>query len=445
MKAIPQGEPVELLIALIRNACVNDGTPDSGHEHRSVATLAEYFGAPGEVVEPHPGRQSVVYRVPGTEPKAPALLLVPHLDVVPVNVAGWSVDPFGGERRNGFVWGRGAVDMLNVTAAMAAVFKRYLDGEESPLPGDLVFAGVADEEAGSVLGVEWLMRERPELLAADYALTEVANPSINGVLPVTVAEKGPAWRRLRTTGTPGHGSQPYGADNALIPLAQAIARLGDTPTPVDITPEWRTFVEGLGLDAELAARLTDPDLVDGAIDDLAVDDVAFARWVHACTHMTLTPSLLSSGVKANVVPDSGVAEVDVRKLPGQEEADVDDHFRKVLGPDLSERIDIEPVMTFPANSSPASGLLWESIGDALEAMTGSRSMVPAVIPVTTDARFLRKRGVVVYGVGLYDDEVSFGDMLSMFHGNDERVSERSVGLTTELLARTVARFGERSA
>jgi acetylornithine deacetylase/succinyl-diaminopimelate desuccinylase-like protein len=249
---------------------------------------------------------------------------------------------------------------------------------------------------------------------------------------------------MRSSGTPGHGSQPYGADNALVPLAEAIARLGEAPMPVDITPEWRTFVEGLPLDPFMAERLLDPDQVDAAIDDLAVDDVAFARWVHACTHMTFTPSIFNSGVKSNVVPDSGIAEVDVRKLPGQDEADVDDHFRKVLGPDLWERIEVEPVMTFPANSSPASGPLWEAIGDSLEAMTGSRAMVPAVIPVTTDARFLRARGTTVYGVGLYDDSVTFGEMLSMFHGNDERVSERSVALTTELLARTVARFGERT-
>ena len=445
---IPRDEVVELLVALIKNCCVNDGTPDSGHEVRSVATLAEYFGANGEIVEPHPGRQSVVYRVAGTTDGAPRLLLIPHLDVVPVNESGWSCDPFGGEIRDGHVYGRGAVDMLNVTAAMAAVFKRYLTGELPPLPGDLIFAGVADEEAGSVLGAQHLVEQRLDLVECEYALTEVAAPSFQTsegpALPVTVAEKGPAWRIVRSTGIPGHGSQPYGASNALLPLAEAISRLGAKETPVDITSEWKAFLKGLDLGEELTDRLLDADRIDDAIAELAVDDPAFARWVHACTHLTITPTTLSSGVKANVIPDSGEANVDVRMLPGQDQESVDDHFRKALGPALYEEVDIQPVVTFPATRSPAEGPLWEAIGDASEELTGSRRLLPTLIPVATDARFFRARGTVAYGVGLFDDEVSFGEMLSMFHGNDERVSLEAVGRTTDMLARTLAHFGGRT-
>ena len=135
---IPQGELSELLIALIRNACVNDGTRESGHEARSIATLAGFFGQAGQVFEPEPGRCSAVYRVPGRSSAAPTLMLMGHVDVVPADASGWSADPFGGERRDGFIWGRGAIDMLNQTAAMAAVFRRYLVGDEPPLAGDLV-------------------------------------------------------------------------------------------------------------------------------------------------------------------------------------------------------------------------------------------------------------------------------------------------------------------
>ena len=445
---IPGGEVVELLVALIRNACVNDGTPDGGHEHRSVATLAEYFGREGFVAEPHPGRQSVVYRVPGSEPGAPRLLLIPHLDVVPAAPDGWRCDPFAGEVSDGYVWGRGAVDMLNVTAAMAAVFKRYLVGERPPLPGDLIFAGVADEEAGGVYGAEYLVEHHYERVACEYALTEVGAPSFvtphGPVLPVTVAEKGPTWRRITASGSPGHGSQPYGTDNALVPVAEALARLGAEPTPVDISPQWRAFVAALELPRELAADLVDPDRVDAAIDRLAEDDLPFARWVHACTHLTVTPTMLAGGVKVNVVPQSAEGYVDIRKAPGQDEASVDDHFRKVLGPALYDEVDVEPVIQHEATSSPAEGPLWEAIGDAAEALTGSRSLAPAVVPVGTDARFFRERGAVAYGVGLFDDDARFGDMLSMFHGDDERVSIASVGLTTEMLALTIERFGRRT-
>lgn len=445
---IPRDEVIELLQALIRNACVNDGTPDGGHEHRSVATLQDYFGQDGTIVEPHPGRQNVVYRVPGTTPGAPALLLLPHLDVVPASGDGWTYDPFAATRADGYIWGRGAVDMLNVTSAMAAIFRRYLSGDLPPLPGDLVFAATADEEAGSVLGAEYLATERWDLVACDYVLCEVANPSFltpdGPVLPVTVAEKGPAWRRMRARGRSGHGSQPYGARNALVPVATAMARLAEAPMPVDITPEWRTFVLGLCLDPAIEARLLDPDLVDGAIEDLAIEDPVFARWVHACTHMTITPTRLNSGLKANVVPEFAAGEIDVRKLPGQDEADVDDHFRKVIGPEVADEIEVESMLAFPANASPYEGTLWEAIGDAVEALAGHRRLLPAITPVATDARFFRARGVVAYGVGLFDDEATFGGMLSMFHGDDERVSEESVGRTADMLALTLKRFGART-
>ncbi len=439
-------EVVELLQTLIRNRCVNDGTPDSGHEERSVASLAGYLGEAGEVVEPHPGRQSVVYRVPGRVVGAPALVLLPHLDVVPVSEDGWTRDPFGGVVADGFVWGRGAIDMLNVTAAMAAVFKRYLTGELAPLPGDLVYAAVADEEAGGRLGAEWLVANRPELVSGEYLLTEIATPHVSaaGGVPVTVAEKGPWWRILRTSGTPGHGSQPYATDNALVPLAEAITRLAATPTPVAISPEWAAFVAGTGLDDELTARLLDPDQVDAAIDELRTVDAGMARWAHACTHLTIAPTVLRAGTKHNVIPDAGEGHLDVRLVPGQDGTTVADHLRKVLGPDLLDRIEVDVGIEALPNASPTEGPLWEAIGDAAGELTGSRRRLPMLIPVTTDARFFRVRGVTAYGVGLFDDRMSFGEMLALFHGHDERVSIGSLERTTHFLETTLARFGERT-
>lgn len=453
---IPSDEVVGLLQRFIRNACVNDGTRDGGGEARSVATLVDYFGPEEgfvegvtvEIVEPHPGRQSIVYRIPGAVADAPALMLLPHLDVVPVSPDGWSCDPFAAEIRDGFVWGRGAIDMLNVTSAMSAVFRRYLTGELARLPGDLVFAAVADEEAGGELGARWLTENRPDLVACDYLLTEVATPALSqesgAGVPVTVAEKGPHRQRFETTGIPGHGSQPYAAHNALVPLAEAISRLATAPTPVVISPEWRTFVAGSGLPAPLIARLTDPDQVDAAIEELQEIDLGLARWAHACTHLTISPTVLNSGSKYNVIPDRGVAELDVRIVPGQDSSTVDDHFRKVLGPDLYEDIEITPEAALVSNASPMEGPLWEAIADAAEELVGSRQLLPMLIPVVTDARFFRVRGVVAYGVGLFDDRMRFGDMLRLFHGHDERVSLESLSRTTAMLETTVARFGNRT-
>ncbi len=441
--AEPRSDVVPLLQALIRNHCVNDGTPDSGGEFRSVATLTDYFGESGVVVEPHPSRQSVIYRVRGTDPEAPTLALLPHLDVVPVTEDGWDHDPFGAEIIDGMVWGRGAVDMLNVTAAMAAVFRPYLSGEHDPLPGDLVFAAVADEEAGGAYGAAHLVEEHWDLVACDFLLTEVATPGfVTGsglTLPVTIAEKGPAWRSLRLGGVPGHGSQPYATDNALVGLAHAVTLLAQSPTPVEISPSWIEFISSIGLDSDLVARLTDPDAIDQAIDEL--EDTNFARWVHACTHLTIAPTLMQAGQKQNTIPDGATASLDVRLTPGQDAASVNDHFRKTWGPDLFDRIEIVADLDFRANESPASGPLWQAIDEAANLVSGPATLVPMLMPVVTDGRFFRARGTAAYGVGLFDDSVGFGESLAMFHGNNERVSARSVELTTQLLEAVLARFG----
>ncbi|NNC74276.1 MAG: M20/M25/M40 family metallo-hydrolase, partial [Acidimicrobiia bacterium] len=350
---------------------------------------------------------------------------------------------------DGYLWGRGAVDMLNVTAAMAVVAKRHLDGDVPQLPGDLVFFAVADEEAGGLLGAKHIVEERPDLVSVDYLLTEIAMPTIDTpagpVIPVTASEKGPAWRRYRAHGIPGHASQPYGRISALVPAARAVARFAEDDGTAEITDEWRRFVAGLGLDTERERAWTDPDQIDEVIDTLAVDDPGFARWVHACTRLTVTPTTLESGMKANVVPDSASGDLDVRVLPGQDADSVDDYFRKVLGPDLYDELDIDVALDETATASSAEGLLWESIGDAAEIVAGHRRLLPALIPVGTDARFFRRQGTVAYGVGLFDDRVSFGDLLAMFHGNDERVSLDSLDLTTAFLDTTVTRFGARSA
>ncbi len=440
-----EGEVLELLQTLIRNRCVNDGSEASGHEARSTAALEGYFGEPGETVEPAPGRRSVVYRVPGRDPTAPRLMLMGHLDVVPVTEEGWSVDPFGAEVIDGVVWGRGAVDMLNITAAMAAAFKPYLTGKLPPPAGDLVYLAAADEESGGGLGAGWIMENRPDLIECDYVLTEVAFPHLHSpgrppVYPVKVAEKGPAWRFIRGAGVPSHGSQPYGTDNAVVKVAEAVAAIARSGGPVEITPEWRNFVEGAGWDPARTAALLDPDLVDAEIEDMAVDDPLLARWVHACTHTTFSPNLVRGGTKVNIVADRAIVEVDVRLLPGQTEQVIEDHLRKVLGP-LYEELEIwgEPAR---ASSSPAGGPMWDAIGDAFESLTGSRRIVPALTPVGTDGRFFRAKGIEAYGVGLYDDRVAFSEFLGLFHGNDERVGVASLGLTARLLSRIIERLSD---
>ena len=427
---------VELLQTLIRNQCVNDGTPASGHEYRSVESIAEFLGAQGTLFEPVAGRQSSIYRIPGTAPGAPALMLMGHTDVVPVNRDGWSIDPFAAEIADGYVWGRGAIDMLNLTASMATVFRRYLTGELDPLPGDLVFLAVADEENSGTYGAHPLVRDRWDLVHCDYLLTEIAYPPITTAAgigyPVNVAEKGPHWTRLTAQGTPGHGSVPYGADNAIAPMVDALAGVFRTPAPVVITDVWRSFVETLGFPDDRRDALLDPDRVDEEIDAMAVEDPRFAAYVHACTHLTVSPNVFEGGIKANIVPEHAEAQIDLRALPGQSREDVDQYLRKAMGA-AGARIDLHPMADHEASASPPGNPLWDTIVDSIEHHTGTRRIVPTITPAATDARFFRERGVVAYGVGLFDERIAFPDFLSMFHGHDERVSVQSADLTTALL------------
>jgi acetylornithine deacetylase/succinyl-diaminopimelate desuccinylase-like protein len=450
MSELPAGtEAVDLMVDLIANACVNTGDPESGHEIRSVRTIQAYLGEPGTVIEPIAGRASVVYRLKGTNPTAPALLLIPHLDVVPATAKDWTFDPFSAERFDGFVWGRGCVDMLNVTASMVVVYRWLRDGLLPPPEGDVILACVADEEAGGVYGARHLVEEHWDLIACDYVLTEVAGPTIGTAtdpsLPVTVAEKGPSWRAASTVGIAGHGSQPYGRSNAVLTLADSFSRIGSADQPIRITQEWIDFVPHLGLESEFSEMLIDPDQIDAAIEEMAEEDQTLARWIHACTHMTFSPNVIGGGTKANMIPDAAMGDIDIRMLPGQVAADVEDHLRKVLGPDLFDVVEFTPRLNMEANSSPANGPMWDAIADAAEQHLGTRRLAPTLTPVTTDARFFRDRDIPSYGVGLFDQSVTFPEMLAMFHGADERVSEESVRATTRFLASVVSAFSERVA
>lgn len=441
-----RSETVALLQALIRNRCVNDGTVGSGGESRSVATLASYLDEPGMVFEPAPGRESVLYRVPGSDPNAPSLLLMAHTDVVPVNEAGWTRDPFGAVIDDGFVWGRGAVDMLNVTAAMAVAFRPFLKGEVPAPSGDLLFLAVADEEASGTHGARFLTENHWDEVGADFVLTEIAYPPIDmgtGLrYPVSVGEKGPFWTQVHATGIPGHGSTPYGSDNALSALVGGLAALFEADSLVEITDIWRGFVAGLGLDPDLAEELVDPERVDAAIDRINATDPRLATYLHACTHLTVSPNVVRGGVKMNMIPDEAVGQIDLRALPGQDRPDVDAYLNKSMGR-YADRLTLEPQADFVATESRPNGDLWDVIVASIEGLTGSSAVIPTLMPASTDARFFRARGSVAYGVGLFDDRISFPEFLSMFHGNDERVSVESVGLTVSLLDEILARWRDR--
>ena len=427
-------EVTELLRDLIRNECVNDGTVSSGHEVRSTDLLRGYLegsGADIETYEPSPGRASLVARIEGSSPGAPTLLLMGHTDVVPVTPSGWRHDPFGAEIVDGEVWGRGAVDMLNLTSSMAVAFKKLALSGFRP-EGTLIYLAVADEEALGTHGAEFLVNEHADAVHADYVITEsggIPVPSPTGIkLPVIVGEKGCYWCTLRVRGTPGHASQPFRTDNALVTAAEVVRRVASYAPETQIHDVWRQFLEAMGYPDEMVAPLLSATDLRGALD-LLPD--AMARQFHACTHTTFAPTIMRGGTKVNVIPDSVDLDVDIRTLPGQTSEDVTSMLHEALG-ELGADVEIVPRNYDPSSRSPMDTPLWDALGRLTQQWYPGSLTVPFLTVGATDARFFRRAGGTAYGFGLFSQRLTFEDYGTMFHGDDERIDVESLVLSTEL-------------
>ena len=434
-------ETVELLQAMIRNQCVNDGTAQSGQEVRNADTLAGFLGSTGldiERYEPTPGRVSLVTRIEGSDPTAPKLCLMGHTDVVPVNIAGWRHDPFGGELIDSEVWGRGALDMLNITSSMAVAFRHLATSGFRPT-GDLIYFAVADEEAGSVHGAQWMADNHQDRIFADYVLTESgglhSGPPSQRKIGINVAEKGVAWRRLTLKGEPGHGSMPFRADNALVKASAVVQRLSEYRPAPRFTELWTEKVNSLELDDDSRHALLDPNQIDEFLANMP--NKGSAAYLHACTHTTFSPNLVDGGaMKANVIPDSVELQVDIRTLPGESEAEVTDHLQQALGP-LADEVEVELIMNDQASISRTDNPLWDALGNATAMAFPESSLSPQMTVGFTDARVYRNMGSVAYGAGLFSPQLDPGEFASRFHGHNERVDVESLGLTTQLWLDTV--------
>ena len=429
------GDTVELLQACIRNSCVNDGTVASGGEIRSSDVIEQYLGGSGldiERYEPAPGRRTLITRIEGTDPSAPTLCLLGHTDVVPVNAAGWERDPFGGELVNGEVWGRGAVDMLNLTCSMAVAVREAAIRGIRP-KGTIIYCAVADEEAGGKYGADHLVRHQPDLVPADYVITESGGLSLDSPrgqrITITVGEKGAQWRRLIVKGTPAHGSMPYGADNALVLAAEIVRRLAAYRPAAVINDVFKAYSSSLDLSDEVLAQLHDPAGIDAGL--AAIHDHGTAKFLHACAHTTISPNVIHGGQKTNVIPDQVAIEVDIRTLPGVDRAAVDAMLVDALGPDLAARITTEIISDLDASASPTETPLFHALGEVAKEFFPEATLVPRITAGGTDAAFFRRAGATAYGFGLFSRNLSAGEFASRFHGNNERIDIESLRLTTE--------------
>ncbi|MEO8437924.1 MAG: M20/M25/M40 family metallo-hydrolase [Chloroflexota bacterium] len=428
---------------LIRIPSINpppDGAPDGETRMaRHIAALLETAGLEPEIVEPVPGRGSVHARLRGDGTGGDPLLLLSHLDVVPASAERWSHDPFAADLVDGYVYGRGAVDMkamiameLGVVRMLAAEARAAgLDPARDPVPGlrrDVLFTCTADEEAGGVAGAMWFAEHRPDWLRAAGALNECGGVSatIAGrrLYPIQVAEKGFAAYRIAVRGTWGHGSMPR-EDNAAVLAAAAIERLA-VSGPTRVTPVMARFLElaAAELPAETGTVLgalsaDDPGRAEAALS--VACDPMYARALRALLRDTVSPDVVHAGVKYNVIPGDAVIEVDCRVLPGTTEAAMRADLVERLGPELAAICEIELIIFGPPSESPAEGPLFDLLVSTIRDHDPDGIPLPVMAPFATDAKFTTALGVPTYGFSplRLDPDERF---LERFHGVDERVS-----------------------
>src|SRR5438128_2160833 len=416
-------EVTELLQELIRI----DTTNPPGNETRAAELLRDYLEDSGASCELHariPERANLVARIPGRG-DGPRLLFLSHTDVVLADASEWAADPFGGELRDGEVWGRGALDMKGQVAAEAvAVASLARDGFEPR--GALIFAATADEEVGAGFGAQWLCETHPEAVRADYCINEGSGDRIelggNPYWVCSTAEKMSAPFRLRVHGRSGHASMPNIADNALVKAAPLIEELGAYRPERHLIPEVKALVQAVtgeeprsAADALIRAREVSPVLAD---------------MIEPLFSMTFTPTMVTASQKRNVVPAVCDVTVDSRLLPGQPPAEQQELVRALLG---DGEYELEVLEAHGGTRSPLESPLWDAVESFVDRIEPGTRAVPVCVAGFTDSHWFRQAfGTVAYGffpARAMDIEV----VVRLVHSADERVPVEDLELGVDWL------------
>jgi acetylornithine deacetylase/succinyl-diaminopimelate desuccinylase-like protein len=410
---------------LIRFETVNWGGGRSEGETEAaqyVEAELQRLGLSPQLFDAAPRRTSVVARVEGRDRDRPALVVHGHLDVVPAVAADWTVDPFGGEIRDGLLWGRGAVDMKDMDAMILTALGDLLEGGEQPAR-DLVVAFFSDEENGGVFGSHWMVDEHPELFAsATEAISEVGGYSIDldgrRAYLLQTGEKALVWIKLTAHGTAAHGSRVV-RDNAIVTLALAVAAIGQEEWPLRLTPTTTDLLDRL---RQLMAM---PDADPDAVVDATGTAAGFLR---ATLRTTSNPTMLSAGYKHNVIPDRAEALVDLRPFAGQED-EVLARIRELVGPD----VEIEVMHHDIGLELPFEGPLVDKMVAALDKHDHGAPVLPYLMSGGTDNKALAKLGIAGYGFAPLQltGDLNFP---AMFHGVDERVPLVALAFGRRVLA-----------
>jgi acetylornithine deacetylase/succinyl-diaminopimelate desuccinylase-like protein len=428
-----QDEVVELCSELIRFDTSNPTSTERAAAEWVAGKLDE-VGVKSRLYESDPGRASVVARIEGADRSRPALLIHGHLDVVPADPDEWSVHPFGGEEKDGYLWGRGAIDMKDMDAMTLALVRDWARTGTKP-PRDVVVAFVADEEAGGVKGARFLVDEHAdEFEGCTEAISEVGGFSVTlrddlRMYPIQTAEKGMAWLTLVAKGRPGHGSMHHD-DNAVTRLAEAVSRIGRYEFPVVMTKTVRQFLEALseqlGVDVDLDSA--DREEITALIRRLG----GLSVMIGATLSNTANPTMLDAGYKTNVIPGTASATIDGRFLPGQEA-----EFEKQVDALLGSGVVKEWIHRDQAVETDFDGPLVEAMAAALRAEDELALPVPYTMSGGTDAKSFERLGMRCFGFSplLLPADLDFA---RLFHGIDERVPSDALRFGVRVLDRFVA-------
>lgn len=432
------------VITHLRNILRIDTRNPPGNETRAAEYLRGVLaqeGIAGEIVGPSADRGSLVARLRG-DGSAPPLLLMSHTDVVAVEPEKWTHGPFEADIEDGFIYGRGALDMKNMVT-MELMTMLLLKRAGVPLKRDVIYMAAADEEVGGRQGAGWVAQHHPELIQAEYALNEGGGSGfeINGrrYYLVQTAEKGAARFRLRAKGKPGHGSVPH-EDNAILKLAEALVRLRNGQPPIHFTASLRGFITGIASAqppeiAQLIMNvLADEATADAAIAALPLDELLKEELL-AMTRNTIAPTMLKAGSQINVIPSEAEASLDGRILPGWTPEMYLGELRAIFGED----IDIEFINPSEALEADPASPLFEAIKDVVRAYDPEATVVPTLITGGTDAKHVADLGIKVYGFApeLYISGLHDWDRV---HGHDERINISAMQWGTRVLYDLVARF-----
>ncbi|WP_394825329.1 M20/M25/M40 family metallo-hydrolase [Pendulispora albinea] len=443
---------IALLADLLRIPSVNRGTGEEGDGGESPAAerLAEFLREANiepRIFEKKKGRACLVARVKGTGERPP-ILLNAHLDVVEADPTRWDHPPFGGEIHDGYLWGRGAIDMKHMAAMSACVLALLARGAAGKLDRDVIFAAVADEEAGCADGSLFLVDEHPDQVRAEYTLGEVGGFSLHLLgrtfYPIQVAEKGVCWVRATFEGNPGHGSLPD-PNSAVLRMANAVSALGRARLPMHPSAPVAGFLRALAARLPLPQRgalsLLAVPAVAGAILDHLVTDPDQRRTFGALLSNTATPTLVRAGSKVNVIPGRASVDIDGRVLPGQTEASFLEELRAVLGKDAT----LEVLRSLPPVETTSTSPLFDHLAATIRRHAPQAVPIPFVIPGFTDAKAYTRLGSTCYGFAPVRFDPTHTDVVfsRMYHGHNERIPVDGLRWGLTLLYDAVARFCSR--